>query len=42
MPQIAFLAFVFLGEGLTTKDIAGLVLVGIGTVVVALKPRKNM
>ena len=42
MPQIAILAFVFLGEGLTTKDIAKLALVGIGTIVVQLKPRKNM
>lgn len=42
MPQIAILAFVFLGEGLTTKDIAGLALVGIGTIIVQLKPRKNM
>lgn len=42
MPQIAILAFVFLGEGLTTKNIAGLVLVGIGTIVVQLKPSNNM
>ncbi len=42
MPQIAILAFVFLGEGLTAKDIAGLVLVGIGTLIAHLKPRKNM
>lgn len=37
MPQIAILAFVFLGEGLTAKDIAGLALVGIGTIVVQLQ-----
>ncbi|MEW6094603.1 MAG: DMT family transporter, partial [Chloroflexota bacterium] len=42
MPQIAILAFVFLGEGLTAKDIVGLALVGIGTIVVQLKPGKNM
>lgn len=42
MPQIAILAFIFLGEGLTAKDIVGLVLVGIGTLVVQLKPHKNM
>ena len=42
MPQIALLAFVFLGEGLSPKAIAGLVLVGVGTIVVQLKPRKNM
>jgi drug/metabolite transporter (DMT)-like permease len=42
MPQIAILAFVFLGEGLTAKAIAGLVLVGVGTLVVQLKPRKKL
>jgi len=42
LPQIAILAFVFLGEGLTAKNISGLILVGIGTIVVQLKPRKNM
>lgn len=42
LPQIAILAFVFLGEGLTAKNIAGLVLVGIGTIIVQLKPRKRM
>jgi drug/metabolite transporter (DMT)-like permease len=42
MPQIALLAFVFLGDGLTAKNIAGLALVGIGTIVVQLKPPKNM
>lgn len=34
MPQIAILAFIFLGQGLTAKAISGLVLVGIGTIVV--------
>jgi drug/metabolite transporter (DMT)-like permease len=42
MPQIAFLAFVFLREGLTARDIFGLVLVGIGTLIVQLKPPKSM
>jgi len=42
MPQIAILAFVFLGEGLTSKAIAGLALVGVGTLVVQLKPHENM
>jgi drug/metabolite transporter (DMT)-like permease len=42
MPQIAVLVFVFLGEGLTAKAIDGLALVGIGTLVVQLKPRENM
>lgn len=42
MPQIAILAFIFLGEGLTAKAIAGLALVGIGTLVVQLKSLKNM
>jgi drug/metabolite transporter (DMT)-like permease len=40
MPQIAILAFVFLGEGLTGKAIAGRTLVGVGTLVVQLKPHK--
>jgi drug/metabolite transporter (DMT)-like permease len=42
MPQIAILAFVFLGEGLTSKVIAGLALVGVGTLVEQLKPQENM
>jgi drug/metabolite transporter (DMT)-like permease len=42
MPQIAILAFVFLGERLILKDIVGLALVGIGTLVVQLKLTKNM
>ena len=36
MPQIAILAYVFLGEALSTKEIIGLVLVGIGVLVVQL------
>ena len=39
MPQIAILAFVFLGERMTTKEIWGLVLVGIGVLIVQIKPR---
>jgi drug/metabolite transporter (DMT)-like permease len=40
MPQIALLAFWFLGEGLTVKEIAGLVLVGLGALMVQLtRPR---
>jgi uncharacterized membrane protein len=37
MPQTAVLALLFLGEGLTAKAIAGLALVGIGTIVVQLR-----
>ena len=40
MPQIALLAFVFLGEPLSTKEVLGLILVGIGTLIVQLK-RQN-
>lgn len=34
LPQIAILAWIFLGESLTQRQIAGLVLVGVGTLVV--------
>lgn len=37
MPQIALLAFVFLGEALTRKEILGLVLVALGVLVVQLR-----
>lgn len=37
MPQIAILAFVFLGETLSNKEITGLVLVGLGVLIVQLK-----
>jgi drug/metabolite transporter (DMT)-like permease len=37
MPQIAVLAFVFLGEPLNSKEIAGLVLVGLGVLIVQLR-----
>ena len=40
MPQIAILAFIFLDEALSTKEIWGLVLVGIGVLIVQLK-RQN-
>jgi drug/metabolite transporter (DMT)-like permease len=39
MPQIAILAYIFLGEALNPKEILGLVLVGIGVLIVQLKPR---
>jgi drug/metabolite transporter (DMT)-like permease len=37
MPQIAILAYIFLGEMLTTKEMLGLVLVGVGVLVVQLR-----
>ena len=40
MPQIAILAFVFLGETLSAKEIWGLILVGVGVLIVQLK-RQN-
>jgi drug/metabolite transporter (DMT)-like permease len=40
MPQIAILAYVFLGEGLSVKEIWGLILVGVGVLIVQLK-RQN-
>lgn len=40
MPQIAILAFFFLDESLSTKEIVGLILVGVGVLIVQLK-RKN-
>jgi len=40
MPQIAILAFVFLDERLSTKEVLGLILVGIGVLIVQLK-RQN-
>lgn len=36
LPQIAIMAWVFLGEALTARQIVGLVLVGVGTLVVQL------
>jgi drug/metabolite transporter (DMT)-like permease len=42
LPQIAILAWVFLGETLDTKSIVGLILVGGGTLIVQLKRRKSM
>jgi uncharacterized membrane protein len=35
--QIAILAWIFLGEGLTLQEIAGMVLVGTGAILVQLK-----
>jgi drug/metabolite transporter (DMT)-like permease len=40
MPQIAILAFIFLGEALNGKEIVGLVLVGLGVVIVQLQKRQ--
>jgi drug/metabolite transporter (DMT)-like permease len=37
MPQIALLAFVFLGETLTQREIVGLILVALGVIVVQLQ-----
>ena len=39
MPQIALLAYVFLGETLSIKELAGLLLVGIGVVIVQRRKR---
>jgi drug/metabolite transporter (DMT)-like permease len=39
MPQIAILAFVFLGEALNGKEIIGLISVGLGVLVVQLQKR---
>jgi drug/metabolite transporter (DMT)-like permease len=40
MPQIALLAYVFLGEALSSKEIIGLILVGLGVLVVQLQNTK--
>lgn len=40
MPQIAILAYVFLGEALSAKEIWGLILVGVGVLIVQMK-RQN-
>jgi len=39
MPQIAILAFMFLGERISAKENWGLVLVGIGVLIVQIRPR---
>jgi drug/metabolite transporter (DMT)-like permease len=39
MPQIALMAVFFLGEKLVVKEIAGLVLVGVGVIVVQIKQK---
>lgn len=41
MPQIAVLAFIFLGETLTGKEIIGLLLVSVGVIVVQLQKRRS-
>jgi drug/metabolite transporter (DMT)-like permease len=41
MPQIAVLAFVFLGETLSGKEIVGLLLVSVGVIVVQLQKRRS-
>ena len=41
LPQIAVLAWVFLGEALTPRQIAGLALVGVGTLVVQVRRGKR-
>ncbi|RPI94058.1 MAG: hypothetical protein EHM40_07815 [Chloroflexi bacterium] len=40
MPQIAILAFVFLGEMLDGREIAGLILVGLGVIVVQMQRKQ--
>lgn len=40
MPQIAILAYIFLGEALSAKEILGIILVGFGVLIVQLK-RQN-
>jgi drug/metabolite transporter (DMT)-like permease len=40
MPQIALLAFVFLGEALSGKEMIGLILVGVGVLVVQLQKKQ--
>jgi len=37
VPQVAIMAWLFLGEGLSVKQVAGLLLVGVGTVIVQLR-----
>jgi drug/metabolite transporter (DMT)-like permease len=41
LPQIAILAVVFLGEGLTAKQIAGLVFVSFGVLLVQMKKKQS-
>jgi drug/metabolite transporter (DMT)-like permease len=41
MPQIAILAYLFLGEMLNVREILGLALVGLGVVVVQLRKRSS-
>ncbi|MBI5934503.1 MAG: DMT family transporter [Chloroflexi bacterium] len=39
MPQIAIMAWLFLGEAISSKEILGLILVGVGALVVQLRKR---
>lgn len=41
VPQVAILTWLFLGDALSLKQIAGLVLVGVGTVIVQLRSGKK-
>lgn len=41
LPQIAILAFLFLGETMTVKEMAGLLLVGFGVLIVQWKPQRG-
>ena len=40
LPQIAILAWIFLGEALTGRQIAGIALVGVGTLIAQLKQQR--
>lgn len=40
MPQIAILAYIFLGEALSGKEILGLILVSLGVIIVQLKKKQ--
>lgn len=42
MPQIAILAYLFLGEALTSKEIVGLILVSLGVIVVQLQKKPTI
>lgn len=42
MPQIAILAYVFLGEALNGKEILGLVLVSLGVIIVQIKKNQSV
>ena len=42
LPQVAILAFIFLGEVLSAKEIAGLIMVGIGVLMVQLRKEHTL